>query len=670
MAKFDSIPPPSEEERQQLLSKYDIGAPSEEERQRLLSKYELKSETETEEPRSILGSLGETASDFTRGAVSGLTFGGVEELAAGGKAALESLTSTKDESLEDLYRKYLEIEEKKTRESQERSPVASTLGEIGGAILPAFFTSGASMAATGGSAVGRLAGKEVAKALGKRALTEGAIGAAGGALSGGLSSEGKLVGATEEEQSRLLEDIKSGAISGGLLGGSIGAAAQGLGKLGGLAKDYAGKTVAGKQIKEAFETGAEGLGYVTIPDKTAISAGIKTGVEDATKLMKTTLDSAGETIKNVLTEADAFGVKVSLPTGVLDDAISILKSKNREGLIKKIKGALDQKMDPLTLTRQEANSPSVISKIRNLLKETHDDPELYNALKPTIDSLKDSIQESFEKSPGLKEKLKELGLPASYKKAMENYTKLASGIPETIISKGASPELRSKFISEYGDPSGTLNKSVGDLVSKLFSPGADIKDSIYTMSVLKNNLDEIGSDPELVSVLNKAIKDAGESPEIIKAFGKIKNIDDFKKALTSKIEDAAIKESTFKGVVGESASEANFGSGPVAGIKALGREGTLRAANITGGAFGIAKAVYRSTPANVSKVLYSLPETQLRKVADRMLQDPALSKYGKNLASALAAGDTVKKDAALFLLMQNPKIRDFIPDLISDEEEE
>mgnify|MGYP003334539522 FL=1 len=104
-----------------------------------------------EEEPTFLEEAGETAADTGRAALSGLTMGGLEELIAGGKA----ITSSEKEDLATLYRKYLDIEEKKSEEMRQRSPTASLIGEVGGALAPALFTGGTGLLASGGRAAAR-----------------------------------------------------------------------------------------------------------------------------------------------------------------------------------------------------------------------------------------------------------------------------------------------------------------------------------------------------------------------------------------------------------------------------------------------------------------------------------------------------------------------------------
>jgi len=639
-------------------------------------------------PKSALESLGETASDFARGAVSGLTFGGVEELAAGGKAALESLGSTKDESLENLYRKYLEIEEKKTKEAEERSPVATTLGEVGGAILPAFFSGGASMAATGGTAVGKLAGMELAKAAGKAALVQGALGAGGGALSGGLSSEGKLIGATEEEKAKLLEDVKSGALSGGVLGGVIGGALPYASKYGGKlvdwAKEGAEDTVFGKQLRTAFETGERGEGFTRATSLTKRQNEITQGIEDVVDVFEDVRKKAGSKISQTLEVADDAGVTLSVPSEIMNELSAALENTKAKSLISEIEDSVVNKIPGKTVTKLEMNpdtlileprtikqpdvvvpkslTPSQLYDLRKKLKEEiiKRDPDSYSAVKKIIDKLDDKIESAFSDNPALKDQLDEMGLASSYKGAMKNYTSILDALHETVIGEGRRTAERGAFYGDLTYERKSLVDKMGSFLSDLYQPGQSSKEAIRTLRSesggLLSKLRAIENDPEASKVMDSVVREMG-----------FDGIQDFSKKLTSKIEDVAEKSSTLKAIRGETASESVFGKY----ILSPTRTGILQGAAASGRAVtGVKGAMSKFAPANISKVLYSLPETQLGKVADRMLQDPALSKYGKNLASALAAGDTVKKDAALFLLMQNPKIRDFIPDLISDEEEE
>lgn len=629
----------------------------------VLKPEDILSVEEPEKPKSALQSIGETASDIGRGALSGLTFGGVEELVAGGKALL----SDEKESLQDLYRKYLEVEEKKTKEAQERSPVASTVGEVVGALAPALVTGGASMAATGGSTIGRLAGKELAKAAGKAALVEGAFGAAGGALAGGLTSEeGKLIGATPEEREKLLEDIGGGALTGGVLGSAAGGVTPYVKKLGRKVVDWSeGKlddTIFGKQLREAFEKGESGGGYLTEKQRVARVGEITRGVDEVGDVIHDALDAAGNDISRSIKTADAVGAQVNLPNKEITLLLPSLEEAGEATLARELKSILDSNLDPLTLAPGMGSilSPSQAYNLKTKLKDyTYKDPNLYRKIKPLIESIDEQIESVFEKN----EKLKSLvgsGDLSSYKQAMSVYTNLADALPESIIGKGVRSGERGAYYGDRKYKEKVLRDALESLTSHRYLPGDISREAIQTIESpsggLKAKLDALSKDPQLKSAYDKVAQNIG-----------FKNIEDLKQNVVSKIEDTAVKSSTTKSAVGYDPQGGAFGKD----LLSLGRKGGLFGANILGETKRIAsvgtKALTENRPSQLAKRLYSLPETSLRGVAEKLQQSPKMGKYAKRLTDALDSGDTVKKDAVLFLLMQNPEFRSAIPELISED---
>ena len=616
---------------------------------------ELRS-LDIEPSKSSIDSIGETASDFGRAALSGVTIGGIEEMLAGGKAAL----SDEKGSFRDLYRKYLDIEEKRTREAEKRSPVATTVGELAGALAPAFVTGGGSMALTGGRAITQLAGKELAKAAGKAALVEGTLGAASGALAGSLSSEGKLIGATPEERELLLKDAREGLLTGGALGGAAGAVSplirKGAGAAVDWAKDKLDDTIIGKQLRQAFKLGEAGGGYISEPQKIARAQEISKGVEESKDIITSALDKAGERIGDAIDVAESAGAKVSVPEKDVKSLIPFLEESGEAELVRDLMQVMGSGIDPITLTPTGSSvlTPKQAYALRTKLKDyTYKDPNVYRKIKPFVKSIDDQIESAFEKNSNLKSLVQEQGL-SSYRQAMDAYTNLADALPETIIGKGARTGERGAYYGDRVYRDKILREGLESLVSKRYRPGEISSDAIKTMESssggLHSKLTTLSQDPE-----NKTAYD-----NIAKSIG-FKNIDDLKGKLISKIEDTAEKASTKGSAIGYDAESLGVG-------KSLTRQSAIIGANIAGESkrllSGVGGAVKESMPVRLSKQIYSLPETSLQDVAKKLQESPRMSKYGKNLADALAAGDNVKKDAALFLMMQNPETRAFLPEVL------
>jgi len=604
--------------------------------------------------KSTLESVGETASDLARGVGSGLTFGGVEELLAGGKALL----SDEKESLQDLYRKYLEVEEKKTKEAQERSPVASTVGEVIGALAPALVTGGASMAATGGSTIGRLAGKELAKAAGKAALVEGGFGAAGGALAGGLTSEeGKLIGSTPEEREKLLEDIGSGALTGGVLGGAVGGAAPYAKKLVQWGKDTLGsgleKTQLGQEIKTAAEMGKVGKGFVTLESKQARLAEKDARVSDIRKFLTApesqgvSLESAAaKEFKEPLEALSEVGLKVKLPEKTF---------KSIEFIEKQVDPSLATDLYQMALN---GVSPNEAYALRTKLKKiAQNNPTLADSLKSLWKNIDDSIEDVVTSDKGFSI-LDRLDLPISYKSGLATYSNVLEATIESITEQGKPTDARRRFFHELAHEDATLNEKIQKLVEKFSSPGTASEEARRTLEGIEGGVGPL---------LDKLAKSKPEEMQRIARRMGFESADELKETLLGKIKKASREATVSRVVEGERPFTEGLRIGDI-----LSRKPLLQTVNIgsqVAGSIGRgAKTLAEKAPAKVSKQIYSLPETALRNIASKLEQSPTMNKYARKLTDALNSGDTVKKDAVLFLLMQNPDARALIPELIGEEE--
>lgn len=115
-----------------------------------------------------------TISDFIRGAVSGATFGFGDEIAGGLEAGADLLTGNISlDKLKEAYQKHRDESRTLYKQAEERSPIASTVGNITGGIAPALLTMGGSSTVQGAGALARIA------AGAKAGLGAGALGGLG-----------------------------------------------------------------------------------------------------------------------------------------------------------------------------------------------------------------------------------------------------------------------------------------------------------------------------------------------------------------------------------------------------------------------------------------------------------------------------------------------------------
>jgi len=636
-----------------------------------------------EEEPTFLEEAGETAADTGRAALSGLTMGGLEELIAGGKA----ITSSEKEDLATLYRKYLDIEEKKSEEMRQRSPTASLIGEVGGALAPALFTGGTGLLASGGRAAARLGAKELAKA----ALKGAAVGAAGGAISGGLTSkEGRLIGGSEEERAKLAEDIVSGGELGGVLGGVASAAIPTLGKGVSAAKGKASEalegTLFGKHLKKAFEMGERGESVLT--GEGAKKAMLKEG-EQANKLTTELLkveDAAANEFKDPLKFATEAGKKVSLVT---EDSQEIIDAMQKAGapskFIAKTRGLLSPATEKSSgIMGQEAAtnllSPYEAYEFRKQLQEeAAKRPELKGVFGNIINHIDEKIESVFD-DPTIKKNLADAGLPTSYKEGLNSYRNFVSSGIESIMEEGrpgkqiltAEQEAARKAGAVVEEPTtaaarGTrfrdlqfpekeLQKKVSGIVETLNLPSEARKEAVLSL------YGEGGFVPMLKELSEKKPEAA---MRIAKGAG-FSSPDELIKHITGKFEEQSMESAVRRIVSGVDTTEAVTPRKILSegGLGALTRRGGTSLSMSVGSGKraigGVLEKAAETMPVKISKSLYNLPDDSIRKLATQLQGsgNKTFMGFGENLIKALDNGDSVKKQAILFSLLQNPSFRE------------
>lgn len=165
---------------------------------------------EVPQDKSLLQKAGETAYDTALGATQGATFGLADELEGGLKTGGQVLTGSVPTKLEDIVNAYRQNRDKAReayKAAEERSPTASTVGNIAGAIIPSVLTAGA-------------AAPEAGAGLAARLGTAIKVGTGAGALGGLGNSEADL---TKGQVGQAAIDTTiggaTGAVGGGILGG-------------------------------------------------------------------------------------------------------------------------------------------------------------------------------------------------------------------------------------------------------------------------------------------------------------------------------------------------------------------------------------------------------------------------------------------------------------------
>lgn len=262
---------------------------------------------------------------LVRGGAQGLSFGFADEITGGAEALWEAAKGD-PKTFGELYKQALGESRAKYKEAEEANPATYTTGQVGGAIVPALLTGGASTAAT-------LGGRVAAGALG---------GLAQGAAQGLGSSEADL---TQGDVSGALRDTAIGAGTGAVIGGALPAIGAGLKKGAGYAAEKLGNVADDLRVRSLDLTSAQrrklpsDAGQTLKPYVKAFDT-----AEDISGRLTDSKEAIGSTIDDVLAKLDAKGVTASVDNVVdaLDAKVAELqKFPGNEATIKQIQNQID-----------------------------------------------------------------------------------------------------------------------------------------------------------------------------------------------------------------------------------------------------------------------------------------------------------------------------------------
>lgn len=574
--------------------------------------------------------LGESAVDLSKGITQGTTLGFADELggvtAAGidytqrllnklglaGKSPgqineelkAQGFTGDLPSSASEIYREGQQATAKDFAKSEERSPWLYKSGELLGGI-------GAGIAATpvlgetGGSKlldILNTSGKGAfAKELGKRAGIAALEAAPVGLAAGAGYSEGKLVGATPEEQEKLLEDTLKGGATGSLIGGTVKLASdvapiaiqKGSEALDDLVKDLKFP----RQIKKAFEIGKEGTGIrgseasaKALAEEAATGKGVTDQLMEARRLL-------GQNIDEITKQATASGKVIVPDSDLLTKAVELGQEVSQNPKLLG-KDASSQTFELISkLGRGELN-PQEAYTLRKSLKEISQNQQIPYESRAVFQRFNDSLAKGIEDQvPGFKQALKDF----------HDY----SGATEQLFSEGldVSPQ------SLYGVSRDDLIKKMDEIIKKSGKMGTAYQKG------------EAG--------LNKFYESLESKPELLQKTGLDVN------KIKDTLKEASDKSSIRQGIQGYE---------PHAGAT----KHLLSADTGTGVAYGAAHATGKAI--NMLGKLSKWPVDQMAKVGQK-LQAGKAKFLGDALLEAIEKGDQVKKNAVIFAILQNPSAR-------------
>lgn len=674
-----------------------------------------------------------------RGVASGLTLDWSEEAISKAKAFLKA--KSEQEKLS-LYKKYLEEEEAKTEQAKEKHPWAYGVGEVGGFLLPAFLTEGASLAATGGTATGeaiaKLSGKELVKALAKKSAAGAAAGfvpgTITGAVIGGGASKGRWEGGTPEEKEQLIKDVIGGGVIGGATSAGLGALApaapsiiKGAKAIGGgisdLAKAGLEKTIYGKQVLEAAKMGAAGEGVLSEAQRKPIIEGIGKAATKFQRMIEGVVGATSKIVREPLEKASKAGEVIKLTTrpfqvgeATVVDGAKQLETLGEFDLAKKLSNAvLKGDIDPLS-------AYDLRSKLRSIGKMN---PSIQTTMEKIVSEIDNdladfSLKNASKYYPSVD--LKKLGGQSPYKRNLSLFSDIYKTLPESLQDLGGAPlEYRGAQYTSKKEADKQIHTNILRLISRLYAPGA-IRDEAYRTLIGEGGLETLF--PQLIAKYPEEMERIAKSAGYVEGgglrpgqfiSGKYETPEELFSALKETLHGAARKASAYEAMTGERAFEQSAMAAPVGilegtwnlasrripltGLNLLAQATGKEGAGIAGGALGglaggalgavtagpkgavsgaaggaylgglagkfvkgaaeeLEKKVTTSTAGQLvakrANEIYRLPENNLLQFAEYLAKTPNLSNYGDNLKKALQAGDSVKKQAVLFAMMQNP----------------
>jgi hypothetical protein len=645
----------------------------------LISKLSSKADENLVQPtKSILQKLLESGEGLGVGIAEGALGGGLSELTGAASAGAEQLLDpSKQEQLEaqgfkfpgqpssfpERYRAEEQATQDLINQTQEESPALSTLGQLGGSVASGIALgnlAGLGTAAKGAKSIkdiassdgllkaglelGKRGGKEYAKAL-PFILGEGA-----------LTSEGGLIGASDEEKQKLLEDVAGSAAFGlpavmGLQGASDlagPAVKEGVEKLGKKAGELIEESPAARQMVHAFKKYGQEYGVNPLSEKATLE-GIP-GIEGGTPFSLLDTKRAEGTIK-VIKDAD---LKLGKAVGsALDNSKATIKADDLYG---NFEADLMTKAQQLGAMESDAHMRRFLQNLGGRDFNSMNPREAKNAIED-MSNMIERISSYKLPSPELEE------FASSLRGFRRNLDKrLKDTIPEYQQAADNLYQFRKTYLEQ---PLAGRFKADDIFYANLKKGDQKVTEAYEDLGKFSTS-EGSGSEPIRASYakLGETIKkfEQGEAAKGM-APGSTLGVtgEDFLKQIRDNADDAAVRRAV------QRTQEAQ-GGGKIFLKDALQAGSTGRGA-LTSAAYYAGKA---SKPlVRTGKSLYNLPENKLIEVASKLEQVPGAAAYGKALREAIQNGDTYKRNAALFTIMQNPDARVNLSDedLQHDEED-
>lgn len=649
-----------------------------------------KAITPSQETQDFVGGIVNTAEDAARGVARGLTLEGLDEIggAAGalverglgaigvGPAAVDAqlaeqgFTGDVNPSLADTYKDYQGGIKKELEMSEERSPVSTLAGQVAGGITSGITLGGAlGLGANAGKVksitdIAKDSGKaKAALELLKRGGANYAKAAPALAVESALTSEADLVG----ENAQPLEVAKD--VAGGLtfaaplmLGGQAISdvvapkAKQAMDKIGTRIKQLADESPLARQAKIAYETYGK-TAKINPRSEKAILEGVA-ALEGGTPFSQLNTKRASDITDKILVADRELGKMVG---DSLDAATSSGARINADDIIKSTFDEINVIAQEMPEILNDKNFSATMRKVFSRNYQGASPREIKSAIEDItnsidrISSLKYATPE-LEQAPVLLRKLRSQldqrlkdSVPA-YRDAAERFSQFRRAYLEQPVAGRFDASLDDLMYGDMKKGQKKVVEAYEDLVSRTTADSQAVEDTEATFSKLREATKNFENE-EMRRLQQGKIKAPIVGPA-----------DEFTKQIKDFADDASVRRATRK--TQETQGGGKVGFKDLTGVAQTGRGAVLTTSYLAGRAVSSKSGQKLAT---MSRNIYNAPAEQLDSLATKLEQNAGTAMFGRALKKGLENGDTAKKNAALFTIMQNPNARAFVEAESQDE---
>lgn len=581
------------------------------------------------------------------GAAQGATFGFSDELGAAADITSDILTGKAPKDLTTKWREYQKQREAANKALAEESPIAYTLGEVGGGIGGAVLTPalGAGRGLVGlAKAVpglgrmikaGQMAAPEL-EALGKAApgLTSRLAGkAAAGAIEAAPVAALYGAGASEADVSKpeeLAKDIASSVGMGGIAGAGL--ATTGMAGKAALGKvtELVEETDFLRKMKEAYKIGQKGVVLSTTRGRDVAALMASKGIPNKIVNQVMAVDEMlGQKVGQSLQKAQDAGVKINIDPEIQESTKKLFQTFIDNPTLMDVVDPKSKKIIQLIYSRGTGDlTPLEARALKDTFYDltekmaglTGDTPNLAkmqgtNLAKTLDNSLKSQIPE--------------------YKKAAEQFSQFRTLIPETILEPGVPLDKRTAYLGSLKEPEAKLLQATKKMIGEAQLSGKSVTSGPRVgLKELEKNLNTLQrTNPEAVRAMG------GSAEEVAKSLRQKAD----QMAMLKQSQGYEPHEGLQKTLVGQV-----VGSGEGMALNVANKLG--RATKITG----------QSTPVKMATKLFSASDAVVLNLAKTMKQNKATELLGNNLENAILKKDQTLKNAMLFKLLQDPNYRSLL----------